>query len=340
MYDVTIVGATGLVGKEFLSILESRNFPVKTLTLFASERSEGETLRFKGKDIPVNKTSEENIRKNHCDFAFFSAGAVVSKQFAEVFSERGTTVIDNSSAFRMEKNIPLVVPEVNGKPFATERSPGIIANPNCSTIQMIPVLKMTDELFGLKSLVVSTYQSVSGSGMKGIDELSRQTSELFKGRGATPSTFPQRISFNTIPQIGPFYPDGYTSEERKMIEETRKILSMPDLPVDVTAVRVPVFYGHGETLTVFTEKDAAIDLFRKKLKGTPPLELMDDIENLEYPTPADAAGRDSIFVGRIRHGNGGQNKKSMNMWITADNVRIGAALNAIKIAEQFTEKQT
>jgi len=304
---------------------------------FASEKSIGKTVEFKRREFDVIPLTEDEINKRKIDIAFFSAGSVVSKEFAPKFQDMGTIVIDNSSAFRMEKDVPLIVPEVNGELLdKIEVGKGaVIANPNCSTIQMMPFLELLEEMYGLKSVVVSTYQSVSGAGNKGIDELRKQTTTLFSGSDVTPSVFPQRIAFNLIPQIGPFYPDGYSEEEKKMINESRKILSLPALDIDVTTVRVPIFYGHAETVTVDLDGEADLTVIRNEIESTDGMTLMDDFETLLYPTPADAGGMDDIFIGRLRYGKGGTWQKRINAWIVADNVRKGAALNGIQIAEKI-----
>lgn len=331
--DIAVVGATGAVGREFVSILEERDFPVGNLTLYASERSFGESIEFKKKEIDISVLTEKAVESDTSKIVFFSAGSLVAKQFAPLFAARGAIVIDNSSAFRMQKDVPLIVPEVNGKLLKKVKKGTIIANPNCSTIQMVPFLKILEELYGLQSVAVSTYQSVSGAGQKGIDELRTQVAALFAGKSITPSTFPQRIAFNVIPQIGLFYPDGYTEEEKKMINEPRKILDLPDLDIDVTTVRVPVFYAHAEALFVRLNNDADLEEIKDEIKSKKGLLLMDDVETLLYPTPADAAGTDNICIGRLRYGADGTDKKRINAWIAADNVRKGAALNGVQIAE-------
>lgn len=319
MYNVAIVGATGNVGRKFLEILEERNFPVKELYLFASKRSAGKTLKFKGEDVLVEELCEANIENKKIDFALFSAGGSVSLEFAPIFAKHGAVVIDNSSAWRMNKEVPLVVPEVN--PEDVKWHKGIIANPNCSTIQAMVALKPLYDKYGIKRIVYSTYQAVSGAGIQGILDLQEGTTKKF----------PYPILGNVIPHIDVFLDNGYTKEEIKMIEETKKILHDDNLRITATTVRVPVLNAHSESINVELnsefELENVIDLFNNS-KG---IIVHDDVENLKYPTPLELSGKDEVFVGRIRRDFSLDN--GLNLWVVADNIRKGAALNAIQIAE-------
>ncbi|WP_283705785.1 aspartate-semialdehyde dehydrogenase [Clostridium perfringens] len=319
MYNVAIVGATGNVGRKFLEILEERNFPVKELYLFASKRSAGKTLKFKGEDVLVEELCEANIENKKIDFALFSAGGSVSLEFAPIFAKHGAVVIDNSSAWRMDKEVPLVVPEVN--PEDVKWNKGIIANPNCSTIQAMVALKPLYDKYGIKRIVYSTYQAVSGAGIQGILDLQEGTTKKF----------PYPILGNVIPHIDVFLDNGYTKEEIKMIEETKKILHDDNLRITATTVRVPVLNAHSESINVELnsefELENVIDLFNSS-KG---IIVHDDVENLKYPTPLELSGKDEVFVGRIRRDFSLDN--GLNLWVVADNIRKGAALNAIQIAE-------
>lgn len=319
MYNVAIVGATGNVGRKFLEILEERNFPVKELYLFASKRSAGKTLKFKGEDVLVEELCEGNIENKKIDFALFSAGGSVSLEFAPIFAKHGAVVIDNSSAWRMNKEVPLVVPEVN--PEDVKWHKGIIANPNCSTIQAMVALKPLYDKYGIKRIVYSTYQAVSGAGIQGILDLQEGTTKKF----------PYPILGNVIPHIDVFLDNGYTKEEIKMIEETKKILHDDNLRITATTVRVPVLNAHSESINVELnsefELENVIDLFNSS-KG---IIVHDDVENLKYPTPLELSGKDEVFVGRIRRDFSLDN--GLNLWVVADNIRKGAALNAIQIAE-------
>ncbi|MBI5976621.1 aspartate-semialdehyde dehydrogenase [Clostridium perfringens] len=319
MYNVAIVGATGNVGRKFLEILEERNFPVKELYLFASKRSAGKTLKFKGEDVLVEELCEANIENKKIDFALFSAGGSVSLEFAPIFAKHGAVVIDNSSAWRMNKEVPLVVPEVN--PEDVKWHKGIIANPNCSTIQAMVALKPLYDKYGIKRIVYSTYQAVSGAGIQGILDLKEGTTKKF----------PYPILGNVIPHIDVFLDNGYTKEEIKMIEETKKILHDDNLRITATTVRVPVLNAHSESINVELnsefELENVIDLFNSS-KG---IIVHDDVENLKYPTPLELSGKDEVFVGRIRRDFSLDN--GLNLWVVADNIRKGAALNAIQIAE-------
>ena len=319
MYNVAIVGATGNVGRKFLEILEERNFPVKELYLFASKRSAGKTLKFKGEDVLVEELCEANIENKKIDFALFSAGGSVSLEFAPIFAKHGAVVIDNSSAWRMDKEVPLVVPEVN--PEDVKWHKGIIANPNCSTIQAMVALKPLYDKYGIKRIVYSTYQAVSGAGIQGILDLQEGTTKKF----------PYPILGNVIPHIDVFLDNGYTKEEIKMIEETKKILHDVNLRRTATTVRVTVLNAHSESINVELnsefELENVIDLFNSS-KG---IIVHDDVENLKYPTPLELSGKDEVFVGRIRRDFSLDN--GLNLWVVADNIRKGAALNAIQIAE-------
>ena len=319
MYNVAIVGATGNVGRKFLEILEERNFPVKELYLFASKRSAGKTLKFKGEDVLVEELCEGNIENKKIDFALFSAGGSVSLEFAPIFAKHGAVVIDNSSAWRMDKEVPLVVPEVN--PEDVKWHKGIIANPNCSTIQAMIALKPLYDKYGIKRIVYSTYQAVSGAGIQGILDLQEGTTKKF----------PYPILGNVIPHIDVFLDNGYTKEEIKMIEETKKILHDDNLRITATTVRVPVLNAHSESINVELnsefELENVVDLFNNS-KG---IIVHDDVENLKYPTPLELSGKDEVFVGRIRRDFSLDN--GLNLWVVADNIRKGAALNAIQIAE-------
>lgn len=338
LLKVALVGATGLVGREFITVLEEREFPIAEILFFGSENSADEILEFQGNDIEVQLLTEKSIKKAAVDIAFFSAGGLVSKQFAPLFVKQGATVIDNSSAFRMDDAVPLIVPNVNGDILDSFPKCGIIANPNCSTIQIMHFLDIINEIYGLKRITVATYQSVSGAGMKGIDELQKQTLSLLSGNGAGKvSTFPQRIAYNVIPHIGAFLPDGQSEEEVKMAVESRKILQLPELMVDVTTVRVPVFHGHSEALTCHCEDAIDIEVVREEIRENTRLQLVDDIEELLYPTTIDVVGKDEIAIGRLRYGNGGKDEHVMQAWIVADNLRTGAALNAVMIAERLLE---
>lgn len=319
MYNVAIVGATGNVGRKFLEILEERNFHVKELYLFASKRSAGKTLKFKGEDVLVEELCEANIENKKIDFALFSAGGSVSLEFAPIFAKHGAVVIDNSSAWRMDKEVPLVVPEVN--PEDVKWHKGIIANPNCSTIQAMVALKPLYDKYGIKRIVYSTYQAVSGAGIQGILDLQEGTTKKF----------PYPILGNVIPHIDVFLDNGYTKEEIKMIEETKKILHDDTLRITATTVRVPVLNAHSESINVELnsefELENIVDLFNSS-KG---IIVHDDVENLKYPTPLELSGKDEVFVGRIRRDFSLDN--GLNLWVVADNIRKGAALNAIQIAE-------
>lgn len=329
--NVAILGATGRVGQELISVLEERDFPVDRFVPLASARSANSKVRFKGEEYDVVEVSEETFKG--IDIVLASAGASVSEKWVKTITDSGAVIIDNSSAFRMKPEVPLVVPEVNGETLRNHK--GVIANPNCSTSQLVVVLKILHELAGLKRVIVSTYQSVSGAGKEAMDELEHQSRALLEGADANVRVMPRQIAFNLIPQIDVFLEDGYTKEEAKVIEETRKILDLPNLPVTCTAVRVPVSVGHSEAVTVDLEKAVSPAQVRESLADSPIIEIWDEPESLRYPTPIDCAGQDPVYVGRIRRDTSSEN--GINLWVVADNLRIGAALNAVRIAEYILE---
>ena len=329
-YNVAVAGATGAVGRKMLEILEERKFPVATLKALASAKSVGQTLTFNGGPVTVEELNENSFEG--VDISLFSAGASVSRQFAPSAVKSGCIVIDNSSAFRMEPDVPLVVPEVN--PDAINSNAGIIANPNCSTIQMVVVLKPIHDKFKIKRVVVSTYQSVSGSGQKAIKELQNQIKNLLDGKTAELNVYPHQIAFNCIPHIDIFLDNGYTKEEMKMIDETRKILGDPSIMVSPTTVRVPVFYSHSESINVETLRPINAREVRELLSGMDGIRVTDNPETNEYPLAIDGAGKDEVFVGRIRDDISCKN--AINFWVVSDNLRKGAALNAVQIAEYLT----
>jgi aspartate-semialdehyde dehydrogenase len=332
-YNVAIAGATGAVGNEMISILESRKFPVSNLKLLASERSRGKTLTFFDQEVKVDTLTKDSF--SDVDIALFSAGAARSLEFAPAAAESGAVVIDNSSAFRMEDDIPLVVPEVNPRAVADYKKRGIIANPNCSTIQMVLVLKPIHDAVKIKRVVVSTYQAVSGSGHSAVEELAEQTKALFAFKDYDVKVYPHRIAFNCLPHIDAFLENGYTKEEIKMENETKKIIGDGSIAVTATTVRVPVFYGHSESVNIETEKKLSPSEAKEILKDAPGVVVVDDPKNNLYPLAIDAAGKDETFVGRIREDF--SIKNGLNMWIVSDNVRKGAALNAVQIAEYLIE---
>jgi aspartate-semialdehyde dehydrogenase len=327
-YRVAVVGATGAVGREMIKVLEERNFPVSDIRLLASQRSAGKTLKFKDTEVTVEELKPESFKG--VDIALFSAGSERSKQFAPEAVKRGAVVVDNSSAFRMEQDVPLVVPEVN--PEDVDWHTGIIANPNCSTIQMVVALKPLYDVSRIKRVVVATYQAVSGAGAEAVEELKVQTKAVLEGTAVPPpSKIPARIAFNCVPHIDKFFPGGYTREELKMVNETKKIMHDNEIKVTATCVRVPVFVGHSEAVNVEFEKPVSVEKAKEVLRNAPGVRLLDDFENHVYPMPVDVAGTDDVFVGRIRRDD--TIPSGLNLWIVADNLRKGAALNAVQIAE-------
>ena len=328
-YNVAVVGATGAVGEQMREVLEEREFPVGELRLLASERSAGQFLSFRDRQLRVGVLNEDSFKD--IDIALFSAGGTVSDKFAPIAGAAGGVVIDNTARFRMEPDVPLVVPEVNAGEIANYKSRGIIANPNCSTIQMVVALKPIHDAARIKRVVVSTYQSVSGAGRRAMEELSHQVSALYNGKEPEMEKFPHQIAFNCIPHIDSFTDGGYTKEELKMINETRKIFSEPSLRVTATTVRVPVFCSHSESINVETEKKLTAADVKAILREAPGIVVADEPENNVYPTPLDATGKDATYVGRIREDDSVPN--GINLWVVADNLRKGAALNAVQIAE-------
>lgn len=327
MYNVAIVGATGNVGRKFLEILEQRDFPVKNLYLFASKRSAGKTLPFKENDYFIEETCEANIKDKKIDYALFSAGGDASKEFAPIFAQYGAIVIDNSSAWRMDPDVPLVVPEVNPEDIKLHTKKGIIANPNCSTIQAMPIMKALNDKYGIKRIIYSTYQAVSGAGIQGIKDLEDGI------KGIAPKKFPYPIAGNVLPHIDVFLEDGYTKEEEKMIKETRKILHEPDLRVTATTARVPVLNSHSESINVELNSEFEIEDIFELLRNTEGVTVYDDTKELKYPTALEVSGKDDVYVGRIRRDFSVDN--GVNLWVVGDNIRKGAALNAIQIAEKM-----
>jgi aspartate-semialdehyde dehydrogenase len=330
---LAVVGATGMVGQEFVKILEQRNFPIEKLRLFASEKSVGEKIEFNGEQIKVESLKTGCFKGIHC--AFFSAGADVSKEWGPNALEEGAFVIDNSSAFRMDKKIQLVVPEVNPHRIPKDLSkPELIANPNCSTIQLVVALKPVHNSFGLKNVTVATYQSVSGAGREGVDELKNQSMAYLKGEPEPkPFTFAHPVAFNNIPQIDKFDESGFTLEELKVINETKKIMELPMLDVSCTAVRTPTLNSHSEAVWIELEKAPSREEFIASLTKAPGVIVQDDPSRQIYPLARNASGKDETFVGRIRKDL--NNPKRWLFWVVSDNIRKGAALNAIQIAEKL-----
>ncbi len=330
-YSVAVVGATGMVGEEMASILEKRSFPIKKISFLASERSIGKTIHFKGEELPVNVLDKNSFRG--IDIALFSAGGKVSREYAPIAVESGAVVIDNTSYFRMDEDIPLVVPEVNPEDITLYKNRGIISNPNCSTIQMVVALKPIYDNFGINRIVVATYQATSGAGRRAVDELIHETKAFFefKLKDYEPAVFPHKIAFNCLPHIDVFFEDGYTKEEKKMMNETRKIFHNEDIRVTATCVRVPVIRCHSEAINVETEKAFDIEKVKQLIASQKGCKLVDDPNGSLYPLALDASGKDEVFVGRIRRDESIEN--GMNMWVVSDNLRKGAALNAVQIAE-------
>ncbi|HTN94114.1 MAG TPA: aspartate-semialdehyde dehydrogenase [Gallionella sp.] len=333
-YDVCILGATGAVGEAMLSILEQRKFPVRNLYPLASSRSAGSTVSFNGKDLAVINVAGFDFSK--AQIGLFSAGASVSEKYAPIAAAAGCVVIDNTSQFRYERDIPLVVPEVNPHAVAQYRNRGIIANPNCSTIQMVVALKPIHDAVGIARINVATYQAVSGTGKEAIDELAEQTRALFNHQDVKVEVYPKRIAFNVLPHIDVFLENGYTKEEMKMVWETRKIMEDDSIAVNPTAVRVPVFYGHSEAVHIETRKKITAADARALLEKAPGVIVLDKREPGGYPTPIDAAGNDASYVGRIREDI--SHPMGLNLWVVSDNVRKGAALNSVQIAEILIAK--
>ncbi|MCP5346057.1 MAG: aspartate-semialdehyde dehydrogenase [Gammaproteobacteria bacterium] len=329
-FNVAVVGATGAVGEAMLSILEQRKFPVEQLFPLASERSAGSTVMFKGRPVKVQDLAEFDF--SQCQIGLFSAGGSVSAEFAPKAGEAGCVVIDNTSHFRYDDDIPLVVPEVNPERIADYTNRNIIANPNCSTIQMLLALKPIHDAARIKRISVATYQAVSGTGKAAIEELARQTADLLNGRSVTCEVYPKQIAFNALPHIDVFQDNGYTKEEMKMCWETRKIFGDDLIKVSATCVRVPVFYGHSEAVQIETEKFLSDQEARRLLKAMPGVVVMDERKDGGYPTAVtESVGQDAVFVGRIRQDISMEN--GLNLWVVSDNVRKGAALNSVQIAE-------
>ncbi len=320
--NLAIVGATGMVGRTFIKVLEEKDLPIENLYLFASSRSAGKIITFKGKEYVVEELTENSFDRG-IDIALFSAGGSTSLKFAPIAASKGCVVVDNSSAWRMNPDVPLVVPEVN--PEDVKLHKGIIANPNCSTIQAVVALKPLDEYYNIKRIIYSTYQAVSGAGMEGWQDLEEGI------KGNPPKKFPHPIFNNCLPHIDVFTENGYTKEEIKMIEETRKILHRQDLKITATTVRVPVFNSHSESINVEFEKPFDLEELKEVLRKAPGVIVQDDPENNVYPLAANATGHDEVFVGRIRRDESVEN--GVNLWVVADNIRKGAASNAVQIAE-------
>lgn len=328
-YTVAVVGATGAVGQKMIETLEKRNFPVGELKVLASKRSVGKTVMYKEKEYVVEEALPESFEG--VDFALFSAGGSVSKELVPEAVKRGAVAIDNTSAFRMDPNVPLVVPEVNA--HALKGHAGIIANPNCSTIQMMVALKPIYDVYGIDKIVVSTYQAVSGAGDKAIHELKTQTNEVLTEKEMTKQAFPHQIAFNVIPQIDVFEENGFTKEEMKMVNETHKILEDASIEVTPTCVRVPVVFGHSESVYIETSKSYDLEKVKELLAKASGIAVVDNPENKEYPMPIDAQGQYDTYVGRLRRDLFQEN--GLNMWVVSDNVLKGAALNAVQIAEEL-----
>ncbi len=328
--NVAIVGATGAVGVTIREILEERDFPVENLYLLASERSAGERVMYKGKSIRVENLADFDFSK--ADIGLFSAGGDISAEYAPKAAEAGCVVVDNTSHFRYDDDIPLVVAEVNPERIADYKNRGIIANPNCSTMQLLVALKPIQDDVGIEHINVCTYQAVSGSGHKAVEELASQTAQLLNGREATNKVYDKQIAFNVLPNIDKVQDNGYTKEEMKMVWETHKIFEDPSIGVSPTAVRVPVFYGHSEAVHIKTRVPLDVEQARFLLKNAPGVTVVDDMSKLDYATPVThASGKDDVFVSRIRKDVGIEN--GLAMWIVSDNVRKGAALNTVQIAE-------
>lgn len=328
--NVAIVGATGAVGVTIREILEERDFPVENLYLLASERSAGERVMYKGKSVRVENLADFDFSK--ADIGLFSAGGDISAEYAPMAAEAGCVVVDNTSHFRYDDDIPLVVAEVNPERIADYKNRGIIANPNCSTMQLLVALKPIQDDVGIEHINVCTYQAVSGSGHKAVEELASQTAQLLNGREATKKVYDKQIAFNVLPNIDKVQENGYTKEEMKMVWETHKIFEDPSIGVSPTAVRVPVFYGHSEAVHIKTRVPLDVEQARFLLKNAPGVTVVDDMSKLDYATPVThASGKDDVFVSRIRKDVGMEN--GLAMWIVSDNVRKGAALNTVQIAE-------
>jgi len=326
-FNVAVVGATGAVGREMVKILGERKFLVKDLVLLASVKSTGETIFFKKKKLEVQELNNNSFK--NIDIALFSAGSLVSKKFVPIAVKNGTIVIDNSSAFRMDSDVPLVVPEVN--PGDIKKHNGIIANPNCSTIQMVAALKPILDEAGISRIIVSTYQSVSGTGKDAIDELKEQSFQILNNKKPTREIYPHQIAFNILPHIDVFENNGYTKEEMKLIHETKKIFDNNKIKITATAARVPVFYGHSESVYIETEEHISIKKLKNIYLKTKGIKLVDDIDNNKYPLAIMSEIYDDVMIGRLRKDLTEPN--GINMWIVANNLRKGAALNAVQIAE-------
>jgi aspartate-semialdehyde dehydrogenase len=328
-YNIAIVGATGAVGLEMLEILEERNFPVKEIKLLASERSAGKELEYNGNKIKVEELGENSFE--NIDIALFSAGSSRSREFAPIAARAGAVVIDNSSAFRMEEDVPLVIPEINPHAVAGYKKRGIIANPNCTTAVTLMALKPLHDLGNIKRVVASSYQAVSGAGAQAIEELKNQTLAWANSEEIRSETFPYQIAFNVLPQIDSFLDNGYTKEEMKLHNETRKILENNEIALTATTVRVPVFRAHSVAVNIETEKKISVSEAKEALNNFPGVRVVDEPAELKYPMPIDAAGMDDCIVGRIREDYTVEN--GLSFWVVGDQLRKGAALNAVQIAE-------
>ncbi len=331
-FDVAIVGATGLVGREFIKALEQRSFPIRSIRLLASDRSAGRKLPVNGEEVEVEETTSHSF--NGVDIALFSAGSEVSNHFSPIAARVGAMVIDNSAAFRMDPQVPLVVPEVNAEDIKAHK--GIIANPNCSTIQVVVALYPLHRVNPIKRIVVDTYQSVSGTGIAAVEELSEQARLVLEGRNVIPHVYPHQIAFNILPEIDVFLDSGYTKEEWKMIEETKRIMHAEDIAISATCVRVPVFIGHSEAIHIEFSEPMSPDMARRILTEAPGVKVLDDPNISLYPQPWSVAGTDEVFIGRIRRD--ASHDRGLAMWVVADNLRKGAALNAVQIAETMVER--
>jgi len=331
-YNVAIVGATGMVGQEFIKVLQQRSFPMASVNLYASDRSAGKKLYVGHQEVEVKETAPESFQ--NIDIALFSAGSEISRYFSPIAAKSGALVVDNSAAFRMEPKVPLVVPEINPEDIKSHE--GIIANPNCSTIQMVVAMYPLHKVNPIKRVVASTYQSVSGTGAAAMEELTTQAKLVLEGQNVVPHVYPHQIGFNLLPEIDVFLYSGYTKEEWKMVEETRKIMHAPDMAISATCVRVPVFIGHSEAVNIEFTDPMSPEEARQILAKAPGIKVLDDPSVSLYPMPWLAAGSDDVYVGRIR--TDVSHPRGLIMWVVSDNLRKGAALNAVQIAEEAARR--